>query len=340
MWYGQPPPSGEVWLFLKPAICRVKRDNKSQPKAQDCYYVGPSVDHRRDYMRELTAHRSILTTRNVTWQHVPSASPAPPQQLSHIAEEGESTAGEGASGEGASNQGRGKVEDLYSEFDLDMTEIWPPVPPVTPEAPAVEPGAGAGGGCGRQPPTPSVSPGRTDLGGINGSSSSSSSDGSRTSSDSSNSNDSGDLPTLVGRPARDLEVFGELPALQSGRTKSQSRGLTMSTSYADALLAYTMRTVEAKGAVEEEAVEIEQARDSLLEERLEKEREWLEELKRRGALLEQRGKEKDSDCPLAMAVEQQPNHLLLFVYFQVNNGVVYLDYEDSHHHGPLLCSFQ
>ena len=31
--------------------------------------------------------------------------------------------------------------------------------------------------------------------------------------------------------------------------------------------------------------------------------------------------------------------LLLFVYFQVNNGVVYLDYEDSHH-GSLLCSFQ
>ena len=24
----------------------------------------------------------------------------------------------------------------------------------------------------------------------------------------------------------------------------------------------------------------------------------------------------------------------------VNNGVVCLDYEDSHHHGPLLCSFQ
>ena len=29
------------------------------------------------------------------------------------------------------------------------------------------------------------------------------------------------------------------------------------------------------------------------------------------------------------------DRLLLFVYFQVNNGVVYLDYEDSHHHGPL-----
>ena len=33
------------------------------------------------------------------------------------------------------------------------------------------------------------------------------------------------------------------------------------------------------------------------------------------------------------------DRLLLFVYFQVNNGVVYLDCEDSHH-GPLLCSFQ
>ena len=35
------------------------------------------------------------------------------------------------------------------------------------------------------------------------------------------------------------------------------------------------------------------------------------------------------------------DRLLLFVYFQVDNGVVvYLDYEDSHHHGALLCSFQ
>ena len=24
----------------------------------------------------------------------------------------------------------------------------------------------------------------------------------------------------------------------------------------------------------------------------------------------------------------------------MNSGVVYLDYEDSHHHGSLLCSFQ
>ena len=40
MWYGSPPPRGAVWPFLKPVVCRVKRNNKSQPKAQDSYYVG------------------------------------------------------------------------------------------------------------------------------------------------------------------------------------------------------------------------------------------------------------------------------------------------------------
>ena len=78
----------------------------------------------------------------------------------------------------------------------------------------------------------------------------------------------------------------------------------MSATCADALLAYAMRTVEAKRTVEDEAAEIERAYDSLLEERLEKEGEWLEELERRGAILKQRNKEQDSDCPLAMAVKQ------------------------------------
>ena len=136
------------------------------------------------------------------------------------------------------------------------------------------------------PPTPSISPMRANFAGINGSSSSCSSDDSRTSIDSSNSNDSGYLPALVGRPARDLEVFVELPALQSRRTRSPSRGLTMSASYADALLAYAMRAVEAKKTMEKKAAKIERAHDSLLEERLEKERVWLEELGRHSALLD------------------------------------------------------
>ena len=40
------------------------------------------------------------------------------------------------------------MEDLYSESDLDTTEVWPPVPPATREVPAAVFGAGAGGGGG------------------------------------------------------------------------------------------------------------------------------------------------------------------------------------------------
>ena len=77
----------------------------------------------------------------------------------------------------------------------------------------------------------------------------------------------------------------------------------MNASCVDALLTYVMRTVEAKRTMEEEIAEIERVNDSLLEEHLEKDREWLEELERRGALLEQCEEKQDSDCPLSMAVE-------------------------------------
>ncbi|CAM9970622.1 unnamed protein product [Pylaiella littoralis] len=93
MWHGFPPSHGAVRPFLKPAVCRVKRDNKSQPQAQDCFYVGPGVNHPPDCMRLITANRSTLTTRNVTWGHVPTAPPVPPQQPPPIAEEGESDSG-------------------------------------------------------------------------------------------------------------------------------------------------------------------------------------------------------------------------------------------------------
>ena len=51
-------------------------------------------------------------------------------------------------------------------------------------------------------------------------------------------------------------------------------------------MAYAMQAVEAKNTMQEKAAKVERAHDSLLEERLEKEREWLEELERRGALLD------------------------------------------------------
>ena len=156
----------------------------------------------------------------------------------------------------------------------------------------VEPVAVVGVGAEGNPPIPSGSLERDDYGGINGSSSSS--DDSRTSSNSNNINDSRDLPALVGRPEQNLEVFDELTALGSGRTRSQSRGMTISPSCANALLAYAI-TVEATRTVEEEAVENERAHDSLPDERLEKERDRLENLERRYALLKQREEEHEPD---------------------------------------------
>ena len=357
MWYGSPPPRGAVWPFLKPAVCRVKRNNKSQPKAQDCYYVGPAIDHPRDCIRVLTANRSILTTRNVTWRHVPLSRPAPPQQLPPIAEEGGSTAGEGASGERAPSQGGGGVEEvLDNESDLDDMEVGPMpaaaapycqrggvysggggvksrrkegarrgqraqprqrsggvAPGVTRNArsasgrirsrgsggaeddtptPSASPRRGGASGkiCSRghggaegNPPTPSVPPGRADFGAINGnsgsrvsSSSSSSSSSSRTSSSrdsssrtSSNTSTSrGDVPTLAGREAYRQKWDGKIPALQGGRTRSQSKKHQMDADTADALLTHAWRT-------EEEETTTERVHDLLLE-------EWLEKLERRG----------------------------------------------------------
>ena len=81
----------------------------------------------------------------------------------------------------------------------------------------------------------------------------------------------------------------------------------MSASCTDALLAYVTKAVEAKRAVEEEAAEIERAHDSLLEGRLEKEREWLEELERRGAVMEQREEEQTRTAPLQWRSNKNPS---------------------------------
>ena len=139
MWYGSPPPRGAVWPFLKPAVCRVKRNNKSLPKAQDCYYVGPGIDHPRDCIRVLTANRSILTTRNVTWRHVPLSRPAPPQQLPLLPKRGGLQRGRARAG----RERRVKAEGGWKRF-------WTTSPTLTTRSPS----------RGRRTPeqTPSASP--------------------------------------------------------------------------------------------------------------------------------------------------------------------------------------
>ena len=130
------------------------------------------------------------------------------------------------------------------------------------------------GGAEGNPPTPSVPPGRADFGAINGNSGSrvsSSSSSSRDSSSRTSSNTStsrGDVPTLAGREAYRQKWDGKIPALQGGRTRSQSKKHQMDADTADALLTHAWRT-------EEEETTTERVHDLLLE-------EWLEKLERRG----------------------------------------------------------
>ena len=179
----------------------------------------------------LTIHRTILTTHNVSWQHVSPAPPAPQQHLLPIAEEGESTAGEGASGEGASSQGGSRVANLDSESDLDMTGVGP-VLPTTRKTSVAEAGAGTGEVAEDNPPAPSAPSGRAEIGSVNDNSDSS------TSSDSSNSKDdstsrkgcdnnashtsngsnstsgsvsNGEIFALEGTEVRRLQYFGKPP---------------------------------------------------------------------------------------------------------------------------------
>ena len=204
-------------------------------------------------MRVLTANRPIITTCNVTWRQVPLSLPVPSKQLLPIAEEGESTAREGESREGTSSQdGEGVDVDLDGESDLDVTEVGHVLPAIR-KTQTAGARAGAGGVAEGASPASSVSSRRADNGissiTDSNSSSSSNSNGCNSSSSSSSNTDngddksgsspsSGDVPALTRGEAYRQRLNGKIPALQGGRTRSQSRQYQMSTDTADALLAH------------------------------------------------------------------------------------------------------
>ena len=146
MWYGRPPPV-VLLPFLKPGYCKVKRENKAQAKAQECFYLGPAPNYPRDSVRVLTRHRTVLITRNITWQRVSPEPPVPAQMNDSLSmEEGGSEANDGSTSD---QGGRGVVDELdeglacLNDLDLTWGSIWtrfwrsapsrhlPPAMPVT-----------------------------------------------------------------------------------------------------------------------------------------------------------------------------------------------------------------
>ncbi|CAB1100789.1 unnamed protein product [Ectocarpus sp. CCAP 1310/34] len=250
MWHGHPPPPGATYPFLKPAVYKVKRTHKSEPKAQKCFYLGPGINTNRDCVRILNEKRRAITTRNFTWQSVPAAPAALPQSLHPIAQEEEEFAtGEDEVGEGASNQGGGRAK--VKRFNLGTTAALGPAGPAARVAPAAppaapqEPGAGdAGDGAPSSREGASVAPsttstGTADVGGGEDDRRSSSSRGSGGSGDdsssggssgddggtysSSGSNSETDLPALRGPEAQRLARFDKPAELTSRRTRENPR---------------------------------------------------------------------------------------------------------------------
>lgn len=76
MWQGKTAVL-QLLPFLKPGFCRRKRGHKLEPKAQQCYYLGPFMNHPHDAMRVLTKERIVVTTRNVTWRRIPAIQQRP-----------------------------------------------------------------------------------------------------------------------------------------------------------------------------------------------------------------------------------------------------------------------
>ena len=57
--------------FLKPGYYKSKRMNKMEPKARECFYLGPARNHPQESKRVLVDTGKVVITRNVTWAHAP-----------------------------------------------------------------------------------------------------------------------------------------------------------------------------------------------------------------------------------------------------------------------------
>ena len=122
MWYGST--SLVVLLpFLKPGCCKVKRENKSQAKEQEHFYLDSAPNHPRDAVRVLTKHRVLLVTRHVTWQRVSPAPFVPAQMHDSLSQE---AGGSESDDESTADRGGRGVMDEQDEVlnrltDLDVT---------------------------------------------------------------------------------------------------------------------------------------------------------------------------------------------------------------------------
>ena len=246
MWCGKPPPVVLLPL-LKPGYCKVKRENKSQAKAQECFYLGPAPNYPRGSVRVVTTHRTVLITRHITWQRVSPTPPAPaPMHDSLSTEEGgseaddESTSDRGGGGVvGELDDGLARLNDLDVTWGFHLDAVLQERAQQAPAAGDADDGTAEtiGSPQGGAVDASSAPAGRAETvetmgssqGGVDASSvpvgSAESDSGASAASGTDQGNGEDPPAVLSGRAAHELSSWGRLPATVRGRTRGQSQRL-------------------------------------------------------------------------------------------------------------------
>ena len=68
--------------FLRPGYCRVRRNNKAEPKAEQCFYLSRGTRRPAYSLKVIMSSGAITYTRDLTWEHPRAPFPSAPAEIS------------------------------------------------------------------------------------------------------------------------------------------------------------------------------------------------------------------------------------------------------------------
>ena len=105
--------------------------NKMDPKARECFYLGPAKNHPRESKRVFVHTGKVIITRNVTWAHVRSGrfliTRSKPSVVGEGDESGQDREASSANSESASEDGGSVSEGTGSEVETPEAEAAAPI---------------------------------------------------------------------------------------------------------------------------------------------------------------------------------------------------------------------
>ena len=111
MFYGKIPQTSSI-SFLKPRYCKYKRMIKMDPKARECFYLGPARNHPRESKSVFVHTGKVIITIKVTWAHVRSGRSSTARSKPSVDREGNES-GQDQEGVGQIAKARRRIESQY-----------------------------------------------------------------------------------------------------------------------------------------------------------------------------------------------------------------------------------